>query len=87
MNHKFINRSYHIGNRNRCSYNLVIGRIEEEEHVIYHDIESNSYFLYLDSFDDATIDYLVSNNIGFISGNGPTLTKIALNPHVILEMI
>jgi len=87
MNHKFINRSYHIGNQNRCSYILIIIDYVEEEHVIYHDIESNLYFLYLDSFDDATIDYLVSNNIGFISGNGPTLTKIALNPHVILEMI
>jgi hypothetical protein len=84
MNHKFVNHSYH----SPCPYNLIIIDYVEEEHVIYHDIKLKSYFLYLDSFDDAAaIDYLVSNNIGFISGDGPTITKIELNPHVLLEII
>jgi hypothetical protein len=102
MNHKFVNHSYHspcpynliiidyVEEEHVIYHDIKLKSIDyvEEEHVIYHDIKLKSYFLYLDSFDDAAaIDYLVSNNIGFISGDGPTITKIELNPHVLLEII
>jgi hypothetical protein len=89
MNHRFHRYSNNWKLTNDCDLVIICDSGDMLYYTVYYDYGLHHYYVHGHKHNPEIIEYLVSNNICTLRKykQNNTLSKLIINPHILLELI